>query len=180
LCPLPPVQDHAIYIISLPSYMLEQMDMAHCQFEPLVSTEIMLLVNKRSPLANREIIEKKDVCSIPLIYYNEELLEDVLRHLFAGVDKQDLHLKISDVGMIVQKVKRNEAVTITDSLSVFLHKMSEDLASVRVRDSVFLVVGILSRPDVTRTANEAAFIEFFKKCMRTLCGAYLKQNSPAF
>lgn len=180
LCALPPAPDNGIYIISLPSYTIENINIASGHFEPLVSTEIMLLVNSRSPLANREIIEKKDIGSIPLIYYNEDLLEDVIRRLFADIGNQDLHMKVSDVRMITQKVKKNEAVTITDSLSVFLYKMSDNLASVPIKDSVSLVVGILSRPGVIRTANESAFIEFFKKCLRTLCGPYLKQSSNTF
>lgn len=180
LCPLPPAPDNAIYIISLPSYAIEQINTTSGHFEPLVSTEIMLLVNDRSPLANRDIIEKKDIFSIPLIYYNEALLEEVIWHLFADIGKQDLRMKISDVRMIMQKVKKNEAVTITDALSVFLYKLPDNLASVPIRDSVSLVVGILSRPDVIRTANESAFIEFFKKCLRTICGPYLKQSSNNF
>jgi hypothetical protein len=89
-------------------------------------------------------------------------------------------MKISDVRMIMQKVKKNEAVTITDSLSVFLYKMSENFAPVPIKDSISLVVGILSKPGVIRTANEIAFIEFFKKCLRTLCGPYLKQSTNIF
>ncbi len=180
LCAQPPAPCNAIYIISIPSYTIETMDIACGQFEPLVSTEIMLLVNDRSPLANKGFIEKKDIFSMPLIYYNEELLEDVIWHLFADTGKQDLYMKISDVRMIMQKVKKNEAVTITDALSVFLNKMPDHLVSTPIKDSVSLEVGILSRPDVVRTANEIAFIEFFKKCMRSICGPYLKQSSNNF
>lgn len=180
LCALPSEPGNEIYIIGLPSYTVEQINDSVGNFEPLVSTEIMLVVNNRSPLANRDIIEKKDLCSIPLIYYNEDLLEDILRHMFGCIDKPGPQMKISDVRMIMQKVKKNEAVTITDSLSVFLYKPSDNLVSVPIKDSVSLVVGILSKPGVIRTANEIAFIEFFKKCLRTLCGSYLKQNSNIF
>lgn len=169
--------DNGIYIICLPSYTIEQNKFFREHFKPLVSTEIMLLVNNRSPLAKKDIIEKEEINSIPLIYYHEDLLQDILQHLFKGTGKKDLYMKISDVRMIVQKVKNNEAVTITDSLSAYLKKTSDDLVSVPIKDSVSLEIGILSRPDVIRTANEHAFIIFFIKCLRTLCGSYPKQSS---
>lgn len=166
--------DRAIHILGLPSYTIEQIDDSTGHFEPLVSTEIMLLVSEQSPLARKDIVDKKDICSVPLVYYNEDLLEDILRHLFKNCDKQDLRLKVSDVHMITQKVKRNEAVTITDSLSTFLYKPSKNLAAVPIKDSVTLTLGILSIPGVKSTANDIAFIDFFKKCLRALCGPYMK------
>lgn len=180
LCALPPDSEKGIHIISLPSYTIDQIDVANSQFEPLVSTEIMLLVNQNCPIAEKEFVEKIDICSLPLIYYNEDLLEDVLRHLCTGNNKQDMHMKISDVRMIIEKVKKNEAVTITDSLSVFLYKISENLVSIPIKDSVSMEIGIFSRPDEIRSANEIAFIEFFKKCLRALCGSYLKHTSITF
>ncbi|MBE6032665.1 MAG: LysR family transcriptional regulator [Clostridiales bacterium] len=167
-------EPNVIHILSIPSYVLQgsRLEDAY-HFEPLFKTEIMLRTGPDFPISDKETISKEEIVKLPFVYYNETSLEDLIQHMFSGYKKMNIVLKTTNIAMLRQMVMDNKAVTLTDSFSHFCG-LSGPFKTFSIEDTETLFVGFLYNKEIEPDPSCAAFMQYFKKCLETVCDFYMK------
>lgn len=166
----------ALYLVALPSFMEGVAERVRDSFKPLVSCELMVACARTHPLADRESVTPEELSRVPLACYNEEFLSRILGHITRGLHP-DVQLRTSNLSMIFRSVVSGEAVTFTDSLSVFLDRPNADVVAVPICGDVTFSVGVLGNPE--RGSAAERFARFFERYLATSCASYMARYLDA-
>ena len=142
-------------------------------FAPLVECELMVACSATHPFATRNFVTPEDLAATPLACYGEEFLGRLVGHMLGG-GRPNVLLRTSNLAMIGRAVVSGEAVTFTDSLSVFMEQPDLRTSVVPIKGSVSFSLGILGKP-APGTAAET-FAHSLERYLATSCASYMERR----
>ena len=115
------------------------------------------------------------MAKLPVVYYNDPLLNKIIRDMFRDQPLEDIRMHSSSLGRISQAIQRGKAVTFSDSLSVYLREPDEDLATAHIEGAARFVMGFAYLDNTGVSPGVLEYLEDFAACFRTRCAPYLER-----
>ena len=148
------------------------------EFIPLFSIDLVVLASRALVSPNVKEITPPRLASLPLAYYNEQILNCVVSKAIglANCDSRDPILHTSNYSKILSLVREGKAATFSDSFSSSIVKRSEGIISIPMNPKVNLAVGFLVGANVNKSGAEYAYIAQFDTMLKLRHGPYLRKN----
>ena len=160
---------NVVTLVAVPFFMERIVKRVRGDFIPLAVSELMATATAGGPLEGVESVTPGQLCGYPLAFYNEEFLNRLIKHLFAGLDP-DIRMRTSNIGMLNRAITHEGMVTFTDSLSAFLGQ--GDGSCVPIENGVLFAVGVLGRPEPDTPAGR--FVSYARRYFDATCASYMR------
>jgi DNA-binding transcriptional LysR family regulator len=87
----------SIGIINLPDFIIKEMDLPSAlRYEFLLETQLVARVGEQSPHSHKKIFLKRELSALPLVCFNEPLMERCIRQLLEGFDEPSFVISSSN------------------------------------------------------------------------------------
>lgn len=165
-----------LFAICLPEdEVAELTSIPHVIFRPMFVTEILLVGSSQFIHPDKGAFSLKRVAQLPIAYYNDPLLNRIIRDMFRDEPLKDVRMHSSSLLRISQSIQQGKAVTFSDSLSAYLSAPDEGVACAAIEGAGRFVMGF-AYLDNAHVASEAlAYMENFATCFHARCAPYLEQ-----
>lgn len=147
----------------------------HVVFRPMFVTEIMLVGSSDFIHSDKGAFSLRRVAKLPVVYYNDPLLNKIIRDMFRDQPLEDIRMHSSSLGRISQAIQRGKAVTFSDSLSVYLREPDEDLATAHIEGAARFVMGFAYLDNTGVSPGVLEYLEDFAACFGARCAPYLER-----
>lgn len=165
------------YIVDLPEYLLEEINKnAIYSFTPFFKTHIMMRTKRGTDYAQKDFFTKEEILKIPIAYYNEIALTDIISTMFGDINKLNTISKTTNLELIRKLVLDEKALAFTDSLSGF-GQHNPAFIDIPIQNSIPISVGFIHNNHAQINKKCSLFIDFFKKSFSTENALYLKNYS---
>lgn len=167
----------SIFALCVPDFEVPDIRaIPHVVLRPLFETEMVLVGSSQFIHPDKGAFSLERVAKLPVIYYNDPVLNWIIREMFRECPLQNVITHASSLSRISDYVARGKAVTFSDSLSAFLTPPDERVGYAPIEGAVRMHVGF-AYLDNTDVAPEAlAYIEAFDRCFRERCALYLREH----
>lgn len=151
--------DMDIGLVILPEYWLED-KIPNCDgtFEKVFEDEMLAVVAKQSPLAQKKIISVKDLQLYPVAFYNFGAYVDTIGQMFPNLNLR-VAVRANSVDLFKNAIVNHGAVGITSTMDI---KLLNDTALVTVplHESIKLHYGCFTRNHVSPAIEK--FVDILK------------------
>lgn len=165
-----------LFALCLPEgEVAELTSIPHVVFRPMFVTEILLVGSSQFIHPDKGAFSLKRVASLPIAYYNDPLLNRIIRDMFRDEPLKDVRMHSSSLLRISQSIQQGKAVTFSDSLSAYLSEPDEGIACAAIDGAGRFVMGFAYLDDADVAPEALAYMEDFAACFSARCAPYLEQ-----
>lgn len=148
-------------------------------YVPLVRSSIVLAGTKALVSPRKRCYTIEEVAGLPIAYYNEPVLDGILKSMFARRPFENVIMHASNLQMISEYIESGRAVTFSDAFSAYLSSGTDDVLYMPIRHAATFTVGFLYSSAAHVDEATLAYIERFRTCIEETCGAYLAKHPLA-
>ena len=110
-------RNNFLYFVNMPSYDMDEiLSRNDICYQPLLNLKILVMAAKKSPFAKKKEYTRQSLIEIPIAYYNERLLEDIIFTLLNDSQPRNIVLKTTNLELLMQALSDGYCVTLTDDL----------------------------------------------------------------
>lgn len=148
-------------------------------FVPLFRSSIVLVGTRALVSPRKRYYTIEEAARLPVAYYNEPVLESILKNMFARHPFENVIMHASNLQMINEYIESGRAVTFSDAFSAYLSADPGDMLYMPIRHASTFTVGFLYSSVARIDDATLAYIARFKTCIEETCGAYLAKHPLA-
>lgn len=145
-------------------------------YVPLFRSSIVLVGTKALLSPRKRCYTIEEVAGLPIAYYNEPVLESILKSMFVRHPFENVIMHASNLSMINEYIESGRAVTFSDAFSAYLSAGAEDALYLPIRHAATFTVGFLYSSVEQVDAATLAYIDRFKACIEETCSLYLAKH----
>ena len=169
-----------LFALCIPEDEVTQLaSIPHVIFRPMFVTEIILVGSSQFIHPDKGAFSLKRVAKLPIVYYNDPLLNRIIHDMFRDQPLEDARMHSSSLARIDQSIRRGKAVTFSDSLSAFLSEPDEGIAAAAIEGAGRFVMGFAYLDNAEVPPGELTYMEDFAACFNARCAAYLERYPVA-
>lgn len=171
----------ALAMVVVPGSALTSLRETHgVTFDPLFESSIMLMGTKKLISPKRQRFSVDEIVDLPIAYYSEPVLEEVLADTFADRSLANIIMHASNIALMSEYVQTGQAVTFSDSFSAFtIGNEQGDILFVPIEGAATFSVGFAYSAERHLDDRSAAYVDRFKRCIENTCKTYLAKHPPS-
>lgn len=147
-------------------------------YTPIVETKLSLMAAKSLIPPWRTSITTEEASSLPIAYYSEIRMGELIDATFAQHPLSNIVLKTSNSQQIIEAVNEGRAVSFCDSFTSFCRKKKgEDTFFVDIENAAPFSFGFLQLKDKKPSDEERLYRERFEACIKTVNALYFEQSN---
>ncbi len=170
----PDLDDDAVYMINIPSFMTHISQNIGSSFKPLVTSDLMLFCRSDADYAKNKVIAKPNLKGAQIACYKEELLKRLIRNLIKDIADAEIRVQTTSLALLTKAIIEQGFVSFTDSFSVFLggSPPTNEATVVPIIDSTKLTTGILGK---SHNQQAIGFTSFLEGYFSIICADYMNR-----
>lgn len=145
-------------------------------YVPLIRSNIVIAGTKALLSPRKRAYSIKEVAQLPIAYYNEPVLDDILAGMFAEHPLENTIMHASNLQMINEYVGNGQAVTFSDTFSAYLSNDAGEVLFAPIENAAAFTVGFAHGPAADIENATLSYIERFESCIAETYGAYLAKH----
>lgn len=145
-------------------------------YVPLIRSSIVVAGTKTLLSPRKRAYSIKEIARLPIAYYNEPVLGDILASMFAEHPFENIIMHASNLQMINEYVGSGQAVTFSDTFSTYLSNDAGEVLFVPIENAATFTVGFVHGPAADIGGATLSYIERFEACIAKTCGTYLAKH----
>ncbi len=148
-------------------------------FVPLFEASMMLAATKEFISPRKKYMTVREVAALPLVHYNEPMLDCILKDMFADEPFKNTILHTTNSEMLNEYVGGGQAVTFSDTFSAYKTAGKSNVLSIPIRGAASFSVGFVYATAKQVDSETLAYIDAFKTCIEETCQGYLAKYPVA-
>lgn len=163
-----------LFALCLPEHALDEfMAIPHGVFRPLFITEIILAGSSQFVHPDKGAFSLRRVAKLPIVYYNDPLLNDIIQNMFSNEPLEDVRAHSSSLARLSQTIQQGKAVTFSDSLSAYLAAPDDKMAYAPIEQAARFIMGFAYLDNAPVPEQALEYLNAFSDCFRLRCAPYL-------
>lgn len=131
-------------------------------FSPLFTSEMALIGAPEQLASRREKITPAEIASLPVAYYSEPVLNRLIARLFKDHPFEHLVMHSSNYTKLQALLEKGEAVSFSDSFSLYLNGYKSNIVQVEIEDTLSFVVGFVFSSVADLDPEYRGYMQHFK------------------
>lgn len=144
-------------------------------FTPLIESYLIVKGTKKLLSPRKKFITKEELCSLPIVYFREDVLEHLVQTASSSKPLCNVILQTHNIEIREELVANGSSVTFYDTFNAFLASSTDGFLYIPIEDSPSFFIGFVQSKTAPLPKEHQLFVDDFTHLVSTAYTRYFSK-----